>query len=185
MDTALQFSIEIEDFYESEEKNKEPFNLIYFGSENLIINEVKKILFSTIHIFRKVVYEKLKNTNSFIPLFNPKSIVLILTTLKTNVLIAISEIINVISILCIEFIINKVVFVEHECRIGNFAYIDNGAILAGNVVIREYSFLRLYVIVYGRVTINDNVIECKVSDIINKIPSNSIFVENPARNLIK
>jgi sugar O-acyltransferase (sialic acid O-acetyltransferase NeuD family) len=186
MDTALELGIEIEGYYDSEEKNTNPFDLIYFGSENLIINEAKTLFVSIgDNKIRKLVYDKLKNTNSFISLTHPNSKVSKTVTTSTNVLISSGAIINAFSILGQGSIINSGAIIEHECKIGNFAHIAPGAVLAGNVVIGDHSFIGANSTVKQGVTIGDNVIVGAGAVVLNNIPSNSIYVGNPARKLVK
>jgi acetyltransferase-like isoleucine patch superfamily enzyme len=120
MDTALELGVEIEGYYDAEEKNTNPFDLVYFGSENLIINETKTLFVSIgDNKIRKLVYDKLKNTNSFISLTHPNSKVSKTVTTSTNVLISSGAIINAFSILGQGSIINSGAIIEHECKIGN------------------------------------------------------------------
>jgi acetyltransferase EpsM len=182
MDTALELGIEIEGYYDSEEKNTNPFDLIYFGSENLIINEAKTLFVSIgDNKIRKLVYDKLKNTNSFISLTHPNSKVSKTVTTSTNVLISSGAIINAFSILGQGSIINSGAIIEHECKIGNFAHIAPGAVLAGNVFVGERTFIGANSVVKHGVRIGKDVIIGAGSVVISDVPDGKKIVGNPSR----
>lgn len=186
MDAALQSGFEIVGYYDSEEKKINPNELTYFGSENLIINKSETIFVSIgDNKIRKAVVDKLKSTNSFVSIFHPKSIIAKSATISTNIFVSAGAIVNALSILDEGCIINTGAIVEHECKIGKFAHVAPGAVLAGNVTIGERSFIGANSTVKQGVIIGDDVIIGAGSVVLNDVPSNSIQVGNPAKELIK
>lgn len=82
-------------------------------------------------------------------------------------------------------IINTGAVVEHECIVEAMAHISPNATLAGNVIVGKSSFIGAGAVVKPGVKIGDNVVVGAGAVVLNNVPDNSIVVGNPARKIIR
>lgn len=132
---------------------------------------------------RKVIYEKLATENNLGFSIIDKSANIADTTRVSSkqCFVAKNVIINSKSEIAKGCIINTGVIVEHDCNIGQFSHIAPGAVLCGNVRVGENTLIGANSTILPNITIGDNVTVGAGSVVTKNIPSNSIYMGNPAK----
>ena len=182
IEIAILSNIHVIGYYDIEEKEQNPYQIKYLGSENQILKS-DNYLFVTIgdNQLRHSVCEKLSSTNSFATLIHPTTNISTTSKISDNVLISAGAIVNAQAKVGFGSIVNTAAIIEHECFLDEFVHIAPGATLAGNVSVGKRSFVGANATIKQGITIGDDVIIGAGAVIINDIPSNSIVVGNPGR----
>ncbi|MEO6868586.1 MAG: acetyltransferase [Ginsengibacter sp.] len=173
-----------------DQKEYNPFNLEYFGSEqkNGAIEFLKKRPFFIAigyNEIRRAVFQTLAEKNIFpINLIHPSAVICPSAAIgHYGIMIASNVCINPLSKIGKGAICNTGCIIEHECQIGDFAHIGPGAVLCGNVHIGENSFVGAKSVIREEIKIGKNVIIGAGSVVVKDIPDNSKVAGNPARPL--
>lgn len=175
-----------------EEKNRNPFNIKYLGSEN---SEVAMASFKANECFIAIgdnhIREKIFNTLSkvdsinFTNIVHESAVISPMVTMEKAIMIGPNATINILTEINNGVICNTACIIEHECKIDAFAHIAPGAVLAGNVTIGKRSFIGANAVVKQGVTIGSDVTVGAGSVVIRDIPDGQTVVGNPARLLYK
>jgi sugar O-acyltransferase (sialic acid O-acetyltransferase NeuD family) len=81
----------------------------------------------------------------------------------------------------LQCILNTGCSIDHDCVIGNGCEIGPGAVLCGEIILKDNVWIGAGSIVLPRIKIGHNVIIGAGSVVTKNIPSNSIYLGNPAR----
>lgn len=177
-------------YCDSEEKQKNPLSLKYFGKE-LSDTGIKALTQQDFFIatgnntIRRNIFNNLAVRNLLpINAVHPTSTIDHTVTIATHgVMVAANVTINAFAKIGTGAICNTYSVIEHECEIGDFAHVGPGAVLCGNVKVGENSFIGARSVVREGITIGKNVIVGAGSVVVKDIPDNVKVVGNPARIL--
>jgi sugar O-acyltransferase (sialic acid O-acetyltransferase NeuD family) len=188
IETAQKMGYIINEYYDSEEKENNPYNLTYLGSENLIEN-VKNALFVSIgdNYIRKKVYIKFKNEKKaeFVTLIHPSANISNFTKIGENSFVSKNVVVNPMSTIGNNVIINTNAIIEHDCIIGDNSHIAPSTVLLGNVKIGSDCFIGANSTINPGITICDNVIIGSGSIVIKDIINSGTYIGSPVKKLIK
>ncbi|HHH50493.1 MAG TPA: acetyltransferase [Saprospiraceae bacterium] len=187
-DSMQDNNLQILGYCDKEQKKENPLELNYLGSEGG--EKAHKILcnsyfFITIgdNSIREKVFQKLIKTPSYstIQVAHHRNFISKHVELGMGIYIGSNTSINAFSEISNGVICNTGCIIEHECKIGAFAHIAPGAVLAGNVEIGERTFVGANSVIKQGVKIGKDVTIGAGSVVINDIPDNITVVGNPAR----
>ena len=174
-------------FYcDSEEKKENPYNLVYLGKENEIINKLKESKFFIAigdNNIREKVFINLEKSNILpINAIHKNTIISSSATINPNgVMVSAGAIINAQAYIGKGVIINTGTIIEHECIIGDFAHIAPGAVLCGNVSVGKNSFVGAGSVVKQGIKIGDNVIIGAGCVVVKDVADGKKIMGNPAK----
>lgn len=131
---------------------------------------------------RKMAYEKIKAQNLEVKtLVHIKSIVARDVILKEGVVVTAGVVVNVGSVIGVGTILNTSSIIEHDCVIGDFVHIAPNTALAGNVYVKDMTFVGIgSSVIQGRVIGMNSVIGAG-SVVIEDIPDNVLSYGVPAK----
>ena len=131
---------------------------------------------------RKMVYEKIKAQNLEVKtLIHLKSIVAKDVILKEGVVIMPGVIVNTGSTIGAGSILNTSSVIDHDCVIGDFVHIAPNSTLAGDVCVKEMTFVGIGSSIIQGKTIGKNSIVGAGSVVIKDIPDNVLAYGVPAK----
>ena len=175
-------------YYDMVEKEYNPFNLPYFGTENsdeaievlrqndffIAIGDNK--LRRKIHI--SLQQHNIAPANAIHPslIIDPSA-----TIAQSGVMISANVTINALAIIGIGAICNTGCIIEHECKVDNFAHIGPGAVLCGNVTIGEGTFVGAGAVVKQGIIVGKNAMIGAGAVVVNDVPDNITVVGVPAK----
>ncbi len=169
------------------EKVKNPYNLIYLGSEsdsnfNGWQMPVNFILGIGDNRMREKVANLVLNEKKIIEnVIDPNAIVSKSSSLGNGVFISKGVLVNAFSKIANYAILNTGCIIEHECEIGIAAHIAPGAVLAGKVKIGQRSFIGANSVIKQGVEIGDDVIIGAGAVVLHNVKNNSKIIGNPGR----
>ena len=191
-DSLISKNLELIGYFENEEKNHNPLNLKYLGSEkdkktiDLLKNNYCFISIGNNFIREKVYAHLIKNEIAgFVNAIHSSSVISNTAKLNDLILVAPNATVNAFAQLGVGVICNTSSIIEHECTIGDFAHIAPGATLAGNVTIGKRSFIGANAVIKEGIKIGEDVVVGAGSVVIKDVPDNHIIVGNPTRVIKK
>ena len=98
-----------------------------------------------------------------------------------GIVVCIEAIVNTLTKIGDNSIINTASIVDHECIIGRNVHIAPGVTLAGSVTVKDNSFIGLRSVVISHVTIGKNVVVGAGSVVLEDIPDNTMVAGIPAK----
>lgn len=175
-----------------EEKEHNPFQLQYLGSENdakglEAIRDGNFFIGVGDNSIREKVYRKLEQRSHF-PVNAIHPSLIIDPSAKLNgkgIMISSGVIINPLALIAAGAIINTRAVVEHECVVGEFAHIGPGAVLCGNVTVGAGSFVGAAAVVRQGVRIGRNVMIGAGAVVLSDVADGKMVAGNPAKDIIK
>ena len=179
-------------YCDAEQKQFNPFQLQYFGSESsdVGVEKVKTTDFF-ISIGNNAVREKIFRYFAAIQRYPVNAIhpsAIIGPSIKigaSGVMISAGVCINPLASIGDGAICNTGCIIEHECKIGDFAHIAPGAVLCGNVTVGNGSFVGAGSVIRQGIRIGENVMIGAGAVVIKDVEDNQTMVGNPLRKLIK
>lgn len=173
-----------------EEKEYNPFNLTFLGSENAAEGH-EAIMNSEFFIgvgdnrIRKKVYERFSGFDRFpVNAFHPSAITdPNAHVAKHGVMVCAGALINPLAKIGIGAICNSGSIIEHECRVDNFAHIGPGAVLCGNVHVGEGSFVGAGSVIRQGVRIGSFATVGAGAVVLKDVADNETVAGNPSRSL--
>ncbi len=170
------------------EKEYNPFNLLYFGSENsdAALEAIKQNGFFIAvgdNMIRNKIFVNLQQKN-LVPgnAIHPSAVIDLSATVAAHgVMIAANVSINPLAAIGTGAICNTGCIIEHECIVGEFAHIGPGAVLCGNVKIGEGTFVGANAVIKQGITIGKNAMIGAGAVVIKDVPDNVTVVGVPAK----
>jgi sugar O-acyltransferase (sialic acid O-acetyltransferase NeuD family) len=173
------------------EKEYNPFNLPYFGSENSEkgLDALKQNGFFIAigdnglrnKVYTNLQQKQLTPSNAIHPSAVIDASVIIA---EQGVMIAAHATINPLATIGTGAICNTGCIIEHECIVGEFAHIGPGAVLCGNVKIGAGSFVGANAVIRQGITIGNNAMIGAGSVVVKDVPDNCTVVGVPAKRAI-
>jgi sugar O-acyltransferase (sialic acid O-acetyltransferase NeuD family) len=184
--------IAVAGYCDREEKQYNPFNLIYLGPENsheALAKLVNREFFISIgdNKIRRKIYTSLEE-HGLLPAsaIHPSAWIDPTATIDPyGVMVGAGSIINPLVHAGKGVICNSGCIIEHECVIDDFAHIGPGAVLCGNVKVGEGSFVGAASVIREGVTIGKNAMIGAGAVVVKNIGDNEIVVGNPSRKFEK
>lgn len=171
-----------------EEKEYNPFNLVYEGSETSD-EAIKKLQTTDFFIavgdnqVRHKIYHQLSKQN-MLPAnaIHPSAVIDASAGIADHgVMIAAQVSINPLASIGIGAICNTGCIIEHECVVGEFAHIGPGAVLCGNVKIGEGTFVGANAVIKQGITIGKNAMIGAGAVVVKNVADNVTVVGVPAK----
>ena len=135
-------------FYcDDKEKSFNPFHLSYLGSERsddflFKLRELDYFVSIGDSAIRRKIQESLcKYSHPPINVIDPKASLQFGIDLGHGIFIAPNCSVNALSVIGDGVVCNTGSIIEHECQIGKYSFISPGAVLCGNVIIGENTFI--------------------------------------------
>lgn len=175
-------------YCDMDEKDFNPFELKYYGSENSaealeVIKTRSFFIALGYNEIRGNVYHSLAEKKLYpVNLIHPSAVVCPTATIAAHgVMIAANAVINPLAKIGVGVICNTSSVIEHECVVEEFAHIAPGAILCGNVTIGRKTFVGAGSVIRQGITIGRNVTIGVGAVVVKNVPDGATVVGNPAR----
>ena len=185
---AKAMGTEFTGYCDMDEKENNPFNLEYHGTEQtkeaLALLKMNPFFIAIgYNEIRNTVYRDLADKNIFpINLIHPSAVVCPSAFIGDNgILIAPNVSISPLAKIGLGVICNTSSVIEHECIVEDFAHIGPGSILCGNVTIGTKTFVGAGSVVRQGITIGKNVTIGAGAVVVKNVPDGKTVVGNPAR----
>ncbi|RYG48618.1 MAG: acetyltransferase [Chitinophagaceae bacterium] len=171
-----------------EEKNNNPYNLTFLGSENseegheAIMNSEFFIGVGD-NMIRQKVYDRLSGFEKFpVNAIHPSAIISENAFLSKNgIMISAGAVINPLAKIGHAAICNTGCIVEHECVVESFAHIGPGAVLCGNVHVGTGSFVGAAAVIRQGVRIGAFATIGAGAVVLKDVADNEVVVGNPSK----
>lgn len=170
------------------EKEFNPFNLPYKGSENTgtVVPALQQEGFFIAvgdNSLRKRIYEALVLKNLFpANAIHPSAIIDNSATIDSQgVMIAANVSINPLASIAKGAICNTGCIIEHECEVGAFAHIAPGAVLCGNVKIGAGSFVGANAVIRQGITVGKNAMIGAGAVVVKDVADGAVVMGVPAK----
>lgn len=188
-DVLFQSGAKIKGYFDRVEKDFNPFNLNYLGSDNTDTWKEDFTKFGFIvaigdNSIRGRIYNAFKQKGvQLINATHPSAIISSSVKIGKGLMIMPGVVVNAFAQIGDGVILNSNCTVEHECSIGDYVHIAPGAILAGNVTVGDYTFIGAGAVVKQGVTIGKNVVIGAGCVVLKDVEDNQTVVGNPGRVL--
>ena len=174
------------------EKEYNPFNLIYIGSDESEeaqgkIAEQGYFISVGNNNIRQKIYNRFAAAG-LLPVNAIHASAIIDRTVLINpngIMVSAGVCINPLAEIHTGAICNTGAIIEHECIVSEFAHVGPGAILCGNVRIGRNTFVGAGSVIRQGVTVGNNVTIGAGAVVVKNIGDNETVVGNPSRLLIK
>jgi UDP-N-acetylbacillosamine N-acetyltransferase len=184
IDEAKLIGIEVNSYFDKNEKALNPYSLKYLGEEHAEIQDYDLFLSIGDNSIRENLYNQfIKKNNLETRIISKHSYVSDSCLVGQQTFIGPGAIINSRTIIDNACILNTGCVVEHECVIGKFSHIAPGAVLCGGVTIGKKSLIGANATILPGINIGDNVIIGAGSVVTKDICSNTKYAGNPVREL--
>lgn len=175
-------------YCDMDEKEHNPFNLKYYGSEQSpeaieLLKDNPFFIAIGYNEIRSTVYRGLAEKSIFpVNLIHPSSVICPSARMGDyGILIASNVSINPLAKIGRGVICNTSSVVEHECIVEDFAHIGPGAILCGNVTIGKKTFVGAGSVIRQGITVGRNVTIGAGAVVVKNVPDGKTVMGNPAR----
>ena len=185
----LLAGFDIDGYADTEEREMNPFNLPFVGSEKdeqfpFWHPECSFILGIGDNGVRSKVASFIKQRgNVCATVVHPSASVSATAQIGPGTFIARNVAVNPLCVIGENVILNTSSSIDHECTILEGAHIAPGAVLAGNVVVGKRSLIGANSVIKQGITIGDDVVIGAGSVVLKDVPSGTRAVGNPARIL--
>lgn len=177
--------------YTAPEKNHNPYNLHYLGTDEGIFAhnpesvELINALGSTSRtVVRKKLFEKMKKAGyMFSNVIHPASYLAHQVEIGEGVQIMAGAVIQPFSIISDNSIINTNVSIDHDCQIGAHCHIAPGTTISGLVTIKESTHVGTGSTIIQGVQVGSNVLIGAGSLVLKSIKSGVTVYGNPAKEV--
>lgn len=173
-------------YCDREEKEANPQGLKFLGRETELSAALYRMsLFVGIgsNSIREKVMRAMRSRGSvrFADAHHRRAVISPSANIDPGTMVAPGVVINAGAVIGEGVICNTACVVEHECRIGNYAHVAPGAVLAGNVRVGDGSFIGAGSVVRQGIRIGSRVTVGAGAVIIKDIPDGATVVGNPGR----
>jgi sugar O-acyltransferase (sialic acid O-acetyltransferase NeuD family) len=189
-DIFLSMGVKPTGYFDNVKKILNPFFLKYMGSEKAedsmkSLKEIDYFVAIGDNKIRQKITETVSNFTSKMPInaIHKNASISLSVIIGKGTMVGDGSIINACAKIGDGVICNTQSVIEHECEIGDFSHIAPGAVLCGNVKVGTQTFIGARAVIKQGVTIGDNVTIGAGTVVIKNIPSNSIVVGNPQKNI--
>lgn len=180
--------IKIIGYYEQQEKENNPYQLNFLGSEKdawqliessnyftaIGDNKIRHTINTTVNL----------NTNKTpINAIHPSASISPTAQLDYGIMVGDGCVINACSKIGEGVICNTKSIIEHECQIGAYSHIAPGAVLCGNVSVGNNSFIGAGAVVRQGITIGNNVVIGAGTVVVKDIQDSVTVIGNPQRKI--
>lgn len=188
IEAAQQCGVNIVGYAERCEVSSNPYDLAFLGDDGSTtfdwdISEHYFVAVGDNFIRARLANKAIDLGKKLINILHPSSIVSTSAKLGFGIYLGPKAVVNALSSIADNVIINTAAIVEHECRIGKHVHIAPGAVLAGNVCVGDYSFVGANSVVKQGITIGNNVIIGAGAVVITDIEDNMVVAGSPAKPL--
>lgn len=182
IEALRSLNLDFNGYFETNEKEKNPFQLKFLGDENNFLYSENDAVFIAIgdNNLRKKISEKLKDRVQLFSIIDTKSVVRSKIN-QNGIIVNAGAIIQPECEIGDGVIINSSAIIEHECILGNYVHIAPGAVLTGNVFVGDNSLIGANATILPGVRIGKNCIIGAGSVVIKDVQDNSVIKGNPAR----
>ncbi len=173
-------------YLDTEQKEKNPKELEYLGSESTVdIDRIRSLgpVFPAVgsnSLREKFVQWIRQNKLEEIQAVHPTASVSSSAKVGQSTLIGPNAIVNAIAVLGDGVIVNSGSIVEHECVVEDYVHLAPGCAIAGNVTVKKGAFLGANVTVKEGITIGKYAIVGAGSVVLEDIPDNELWAGVPA-----
>lgn len=175
-------------YCDKNEKDYNPFNLVYFGTENsdTAFEALKQNgFFISVgdNKLRNEIYTSLKQKGltAYNAIHPSAEIDISATIAKQGVMIAAHVTINPLAVIGTGAICNTGCIIEHECIVGEFTHIGPGAVLCGNVKIGDGSFVGANAVIKQGITVGEKAMIGAGAVVTKDVPDNVTVIGVPAK----
>ncbi len=176
-------------YCDNEEKQWNPYQLCYLGSES---DEITRKRLESFQYFIAIGHNGIRRKiyDTLFPLLgepinaiHPSAVISDAVQFTGGVMVAANASINPFAEIGTGVFCNTGSVIEHECKIGDFVHIAPGAVLNGNVTVGEGSFVGANCVVRQGVVIGKNVTIGAGTVVLENIEDGLTVVGNPQRTL--
>ena len=187
-DILLATGFDIIGYCDNVEKEFNPFNLNYLGSEkDFFAKESNATLYGAFvaigdNYLRRIITESLVALNvSIVNAIHPKAIISSHVKLGIGIFVAAKVVVNACSAIGDGVICNTSSSIDHECTIGNFTHVAPGVILCGNVAIGNHCLIGANTTIIPGKKISNDIIIGAGSVVISNIENKGIYSGSPIK----
>lgn len=171
------------------EKQSNPYNLTYLGSEDSIsatsvLQKSDYFICIGDNTVRRTIYTHL-SSNLSLPTNAIHASAILSPKMEfdsgSGIMVGARVVVNALTKIGKCVILNTACIVEHECNIGDFCHIAPNAVLCGKVKVGENSFIGAGAVIKQNIEIGKNVVIGAGAVVIDHIPDNTKVAGNPAR----
>jgi len=188
VDLLIASGYKVAAYCDNSEKDHDPFNLEYLGSEKDLFVQSKLKQYDYFigvgnnNLLRRKIYEMLFSIlGQPVNAIHPSAVISPSVKMKYGHFIAPNVSINALTELGMTAVCNTGSVIEHGCIVGDFTFIAPGAVLCGDVTIGENTFVGANSVIKQGVVIGNNVTIGAGSVILQNVPDDVTIVGNPAR----
>lgn len=189
IEAAKKAGLMVEFYSDIKEAKSNPYNLKYIGYEGAQDfkgwkEDSKYILgIGDNHLRRKVAESVLSYKKIVLSVTHPSAQISETAIIGTGTFISANVTINALTTVGRFCILNTACIVEHECVLEDCVHVAPGAVLAGNVMVGENSFIGANAVVKQGIKIGKNVIVGAGTVVVKDIEDDSTYVGNPAKRI--
>ena len=182
IEALKSMNLSFKGYFETVEKEKNPYDLNFFGYEIRYSFSDTDVVFIAIgdNYLRKMISEKLQNRVQFFSIIDSKSVVRSKISQK-GIIVNAGAIVQPQCFIGDGVIINSRAVIEHECILENYVHVAPGAVLSGNVIVDENTFIGSNATILPGIKIGKNCIIGAGSVVVNNVPEGEVWLGNPAR----
>ncbi|MEP7236250.1 MAG: acetyltransferase [Ferruginibacter sp.] len=170
------------------EKEYNPFDLSYFGTENsdTALPALKQngffIAVGDNHLRNKICTNLQEKQLTPANAIHPSAVIDASATIaQQGVMIAAHVTINPLALIATGAICNTGCIIEHECVVGEFAHIGPGAVLCGNVKIGNGTFIGANAVIKQGITVGKNAMIGAGAVVVKDVPDDVTVIGVPAK----
>jgi len=185
IELAIDNGFKVVGYHDISEKQNNPYNLKYMGTENNFDVNIKPFISIGNNSKRREIYNKLKlmKASLDISLIHLNAVISKSSIISDQTYINAGVIINPQVKIGIGCIINTGSVIEHDCKIGEFSHIAPGSVLAGNVSIGNRCMIGANSVIKEGIEIGDDITIGAGSVVVNDIKNPGIYIGSPCKFL--
>jgi sugar O-acyltransferase (sialic acid O-acetyltransferase NeuD family) len=185
IDSLIKTEYNILGYTEKTQVQFNPFNLNYLGDESSdgfnILGENFIVAIGDNNLRSKIANNIRKAKGNLVNVIDLSSNISAFSSIGSGCYISKSVVLNSLSNLGNDIILNTSSIVEHGCQIHDGVHIGPGTVLCGDVTVGKKTFIGANSVVKQGVSIGDDVIIGAGSVVLRDIPNNEIWYGNPAK----